>query len=683
MSLILNLIKTDPHWKKTLQNKDIKITRKGNLASFNYGRDADFTDPIVCEARGLILNTKTKKVVCFPFRKFGNYGESYADEIDWKSARVQEKIDGSIIKAYFHNRKWCIATNATVDANEALAGSSERSFGELFYEAAENQHLDWNLLDKNCTYMFELTSPESRVVIDYGNTPKIWHIGTRNNITEEEIETDIGIIKPTQYPLGDLASCIEAANNINNTKESIENEGFVVVDKDYHRIKIKSPEYVFIHHILPNGAVSDETLVSAIRSGSSDDIEAYRPDVAPRIIYLRKGMRDIQQRLNRYTKYWSKQINKRNLSRKDFALLEKHSPYFSFCISTIFSEEKCMPTIDDIRTPKLVELINNRPTLTVLVGLPGSGKTHYAVHEMADHKHISSDAIRKETLGSEEDQSDNAKVFRIMEQRVREAIIGGESVVADATNVSMRSRKTWQQAMNYAYKTEAIVIATPVPCCVRNDDARERHAGHVAIYKAITSFEIPLEAEGFDKVTFIRKPFHTFGPETMSKILESMKDFDQSSKWHTEDLMTHTVNAWLYFSETHSLKSDCTAAMLHDIGKLRTRKYDEHGAHFYHHANVGAYEVLSVYDFPNYSEEELKKILMLICYHDKVIHMKQDKILNMFGKENADYLLDFRKADESAAVRANTETSNHPTKENHNESKHKKKLFRNKFFFHA
>ena len=28
---------------------------------------------------------------------------------------------------------------------------------DKFYEAAENQHLDWNLLDKNCTYMFELT----------------------------------------------------------------------------------------------------------------------------------------------------------------------------------------------------------------------------------------------------------------------------------------------------------------------------------------------------------------------------------------------------------------------------------------------------------------------------------------------------------------------------------------------
>lgn len=653
MSLILDLIKTDPHWKKTLEEKDIRITRKGNLASFNYNMGADFTDPIVCEARGLILNTKTKKVVCFPFKKFGNYGETYADEIDWNSARVQEKIDGSIIKVYFHNKEWRIATNATIDANEALAGSSQHSFGELFLKAAKNQDLDWSRLDKKCTYMFELTSPESRVVIDYGNTPKIWHIGTRNNVTEKEFETNIGIMKPMQYPLGDLASCIEAANNINNTKACVENEGFVVVDKDYHRIKIKSPEYVFVHHILPNGAVSDETLISCIKEGTSDDIEAYRPDVAPKIIYLREGMKDIENRLNQYTKYWKKQIGKRNLSRKDFALLEKDSPYFPLCVSAIFSDKKKVPSADEIRTAKLCELINTRPVLTILVGLPGSGKTHYAKNEKEGSLHIGSDDIRKEILGSEEDQSNNALVFQTMEKRVREAIIAGKSVVADATNVSMRSRKTWQQAMKYAYKTEAIVIAAPVPTCVKNDDERPRHAGHVAIYKAIMSFEVPLESEGFDTITFVRTPFRTFGPDTMVKILGNMRGFDQTSKWHAEDLMTHTINSWIYFAEKHDHKSDCTAAMLHDIGKLRTRKYDDNGAHFYHHANVGAYEVLSTYDFPNYTEKELKKILMLICYHDKVIHMNQNKIFDMFGKENAEYLIDFHNADEAASVRAN------------------------------
>ena len=651
MSLILNLIKNDPHWQNALEEKEIKITRKGNLASFNYMIGADFTDPIVREARGLILNIKTKKIVCFPFTKFGNYGEIYAADIDWQSARVQEKIDGSIIKVYFYNKKWHIATNSTIDANEALAGSSQRSFGELFYEAAENQNFDWDRLDKKCTYMFELTSPESRVVIDYGDTPKIWHIGTRNIATEKEIETDIGIIKPKQYPLGDLASCIEAAKTINDNKDSIENEGFVVVDKDYNRIKIKSPEYVFIHHILPNGAVSDETLLTAIKEGTSDDIEAYRADIAPRIVYLREGMKDIEKRLRYYVKYWSKQIKKRNLSRKDFALLEKNSPYFSLCVSTIFSDDKKVQPIENIRTPKLVELINNRPTLSVLVGLPGSGKTYYAAHQETTARHIASDAIRKELLGSEEDQSDNARVFKVMEQRVRESIIGGTSVIVDCTNVSMKSRKTWQQSMKHAYKTEAIVIATPIPVCVHNDDERERHAGHVAIYKGIMSFEIPLESEGFDKVTFIRKPFHTFGPDTMAHILENMKDYDQTSKWHLEDLMTHSVNAWLYFSEYYSDKVDCIAAMLHDIGKLRTRKYDEYGAHFYHHANVGAYEVLSTYEFPNYTEEEFKKILMLICYHDKIIHMKPEKILSMFGKENAEYLLAFRKADEAASIR--------------------------------
>lgn len=681
MSLILDLIKTNPQWKKILKEKDIRITRKGNLASFNYNIGADFTDPIVCEARGLIVNTKTKKVVCFPFKKFGNYGESYADEIDWDSARVQEKIDGSIIKVYFHNKKWHVATNATVDAADAEVGSNKCTFEELFYKAAENQHLDWSLLDKKCTYIFELTSPESRMVIDYGDTPKIWHIGARNNITEKEFETDINIIKPKQYPFKDLTSCIEAANTLNDKKGSIEKEGFVVVDKNYHRIKIKNPEYVFVHHILPNGMVSDKTLLASILDGTSDDIETYRPDIAPKIIYLRKGMKDIEQRLNRYAKYWAKQINKRHLSRKEFFNIEGDSPYFPFCVAALFSEDGYIPNVEDIPIPKLCKLINTRPELTVLVGLPGSGKTYYATHCGKSAKHISSDAIRKELLGSEDDQTNNALVFQTMEQRVREAIIGGHSVIVDATNVSMRSRKTWKQAMNYAYKTEAVVIATPIPCCVKNDDNRERHAGHRAIYKAIMNFEIPLESEGFDKVTLIRKPFRTFDIDTQIRLLNNMKGFDQNSKWHTEDLMSHTINAWLYFSETHDSKVDCTAAMLHDIGKLRTKKYDENGAHFYHHANVGAYEVLSTYDFPKFTEEELKKILLLICYHDKVIHMNQNKITEMFGKENAKYLKDFRIADEKAAIRP-TKADNEP-KENNYENKHKKKLFRNKFFFHA
>lgn len=79
----------------------IGIKEESPYAIFNYAIGCDFSNPIVQEARGIIIDLENLDVVCWPFRKFGNYNESYADKIDWSTARVQEKIDGSIIKLWW------------------------------------------------------------------------------------------------------------------------------------------------------------------------------------------------------------------------------------------------------------------------------------------------------------------------------------------------------------------------------------------------------------------------------------------------------------------------------------------------------------------------------------------------------------------------------------------------------
>lgn len=650
MSLILDLIKKEPNWENILTNKEIKITRKDDLASFNYNQSADFNDPVVREARGIIIDLKNKTVVCFPFRKFGNYTEPYVDDIDWTTAKIQEKVDGSIIKAYYYNNKWNIATNSTVDANSAVAGTSDKTFGDLFYMAAKKQNLDWNILDKDCTYIFELTAKENLVVIDYGNIPQIWHTGTRNNKTEKEFETDIGIKKPKQYSLNTLDACINAVNKMNENSSHVTEEGFVVVDKDYHRIKIKSPSYVFVHSILPNGMVSDKTLLECIKNGTSDDIEAYRPDIAPRIEYLKEGIRDVDNRINGYYRYWKKQIGKEHLTRKEFALREGKSPYFPLCINALYNENGHMLPAIEMRTAKLCELINARPELTVMVGLPGSGKSHYA-KEQKNVIVVSSDDIREELFGSANDQSDNGKVFQMYSKRIKEALISGKSVIADATNISMKARKTVIPMMKLAHHTKAVVMAIPASICLKQDLARERSVGPAVIEKMMRRFEIPISEEGFDEITFIKKPVKTFSETVMENILVAMDGFDQTSKWHKEDLKEHSTLAASYFCQKHTKPIDKTAALLHDVGKLRTRTYDEKGAHFYNHGNIGAYDIMSMYDFPMYSDEEFKKLLLLICYHDKIIHMKPENIEAMFGHDNAKYLKDFRKADAKASKR--------------------------------
>ena len=56
----------------------------------------------------------------------------------------------------------------------------------------------------------------------------------------------------------------------------------------------------------------------------------------------------------------------------------------------------------------------NRPIFTMLVGIPGSGKSTFAKTMITKYaKHITSDCIRKELWGDESSQQDNNKVFSV------------------------------------------------------------------------------------------------------------------------------------------------------------------------------------------------------------------------------------------------------------------------------
>ena len=95
----------------------LKIKYDGCYVMFSYNQLAsDFNNELVREARGIIFRTgEWEYPVCWAFDKFGNYGESYVPEIDWPTAMVTEKIDGSLIKVWWDGY-WHISTNGTIDA---------------------------------------------------------------------------------------------------------------------------------------------------------------------------------------------------------------------------------------------------------------------------------------------------------------------------------------------------------------------------------------------------------------------------------------------------------------------------------------------------------------------------------------------------------------------------------------
>lgn len=324
MIKIINFIREHDNWEELLSSPpySLSIKRKDTRILFKYSQiDSDFSLEIVREARGLILEDKTWNVVCYPFKKFFNYGEAYADEIDWKSAKVTSKEDGSLIKVYFYNGEWRVGTNSTIDAEDAVLNSPYyRNFRELFDVAANNCKFDFDRLDPNYTYLMELCSRYNTIVVPY-DEPKLFHIGARNNITCEEVEVDIGIEKPKQYMLSSLDDCIAMAATFDFTKE-----GFVVVDKNYHRVKVKSEDYVRVHRLANNGSITLERAIDLIRMNELEEFLVYCPQYTDFINDVR----------NRFNKFYSDiyfnvnmaLIEKMNCeTRKDFAAVAKTFKY--------------------------------------------------------------------------------------------------------------------------------------------------------------------------------------------------------------------------------------------------------------------------------------------------------------------------------------------------------------------
>lgn len=279
---INNFIKTNPNWEELLSRPPFYIhtKRKDGYVLLKYtqrglGCTSDFSIKLVRECRGIILDEGDNYApVCVPFFKFANFGEAYADDIDWSSARVVEKIDGSLIKVWFHDGKWQVSTSGNIDAADAIVGSDSSSYFDVFEKARKQSNLNYNILDIQCTYLFELISPKTQVVIPHLET-KLYHTGTRNNSSLQELDICIGVEKPKTYALSSIQKVIEATENLSQY-----HEGFVVVDKFYHRIKVKSPLYIKLHYTLGN-CTTEKNVVNIIRSGEVDEVLSYFPEHEP------------------------------------------------------------------------------------------------------------------------------------------------------------------------------------------------------------------------------------------------------------------------------------------------------------------------------------------------------------------------------------------------------------------
>lgn len=331
-SLVVQYIDSHENWKEDFKKMGIKVHYDGDLAIFKYGIECDFSNPIVQEARGIIIDMVTRDVVCWAYNKIGNYNESYADDIDWNSARVQEKVDGSIIKLYWYNNKWNWATNGVIYAKNAeVPNIPHTSYEDLIKASWNYNELQFNHFNKNYTYIFELVSPLTKIVVDYKRT-MLYHTGTRNNITGEELIEDIGIQKPAEYPLQSFADALAAAQVLNTKNPDAALEGFVVVDKNWHRIKIKTPEYLAAHHVWSNNTylLPKKTAVELALDQSWNDIQGKHSPYMSQIHWYQYQISLLEWNVQRYLVYVRSLYKEFSHERAAVAKIIKNQPLATF-----------------------------------------------------------------------------------------------------------------------------------------------------------------------------------------------------------------------------------------------------------------------------------------------------------------------------------------------------------------
>jgi len=73
------------------------------------------------ECRGIIVDKNQNwDIISFPFLKFFNYGKPITHQIDWDSAKIYEKVDGSIMTMYYYDNRWNVASSGILDASGHL-----------------------------------------------------------------------------------------------------------------------------------------------------------------------------------------------------------------------------------------------------------------------------------------------------------------------------------------------------------------------------------------------------------------------------------------------------------------------------------------------------------------------------------------------------------------------------------
>ncbi len=151
------------------------------------------------------------------------------------------------------------------------------------------------------------------------------------------------------------------------------------------------------------------------------------------------------------------------------------------------------------------------PKCTILVGVPGSGKSTWIQEHMPMANVMSTDIVI-ENVARSYDMTYNegfkdliSFAEKVMWRHITWSIASQVDFVIDRTNLSAKSRKKFIDKLKlHGYEIECVVFHTPEPeeWKRRLDSRPGKTIPQEALDRMVDSYEIPLMSEGFTSITF-------------------------------------------------------------------------------------------------------------------------------------------------------------------------------------
>ena len=344
-----------------------RIHEQLGVVCLNYDQIASTLNlEIVQECRALILELNTWKVLSWPFMRFFNLGEAtnIPANFDWDNFTAFDKLDGSLIHTWHHATGWKIATRSAPDADTPV-NDTGITFCDLVLLTLSDMKVLWQDLEQffepGFSYSFELLGPENQIVVEYKERSLIM-TGVRNVNTLQEVLPSQWVDEHPGFPLPFADEYHgwnkELAGSACLDLNPREREGYVLVDKNWNRVKIKSEAYCYMSNKRDSLTKSAKSRLELILSEKDDDVLPILPAfVQKQVTDMKKALAELSDKIYKtYTSIMSIE------EQKDFAEEAKKYKYFAFLFQ-LRRHPKLLSDLFKTTTPStLLRLLNIRET---------------------------------------------------------------------------------------------------------------------------------------------------------------------------------------------------------------------------------------------------------------------------------------------------------------------------------